>query len=100
MANPPSSLPANPPRAPESLPMGVLAPATMTVPDMTTSAAWWPDQAAIPPWARHDDGTMIRPLPAGPPPDPRPAPDPPPPRRPDPLRPPPGPEPLHAPPNP
>jgi len=30
---------AKPPSAPDSLPIGVLAPETMTVPDMTTSAA-------------------------------------------------------------
>ena len=48
MAKPPSSVAAKPPRAPESLPIGVRAPATMTDPDMATSAAWWPVQAASP----------------------------------------------------
>ncbi len=37
MAKPPRSMAVKPPKAPDSLPMGVRAPATITVPDITTS---------------------------------------------------------------
>ena len=53
MANPPSSVAAKPPSAPDSLPIGVRAPATMTDPDMTTSEADGLIRPAIPQRAGH-----------------------------------------------
>src|ERR1700688_1110169 len=40
MANPPRSMALNPPRAPDSLPIGVRAPETMTEPGMDVTSDW------------------------------------------------------------
>ncbi len=50
MAKPPRSMPLNPAKAPDSLPMGVRAPAMMTEPDMDVTS----DRAVR--WDDPDDG--------------------------------------------
>ena len=47
MANPPSSMAVKPPSAPDSLPMGVRAPATMTASAMTTTSESLPAKLPV-----------------------------------------------------